>query len=798
MTDIPTLDSYWEQLRGFLARHYGPTDRLVLPDPLDSLFPGAQIPLDARDPDVVAIAIHKGDYIAYDPDFLHHILMQGRPVFANEVFVVVALGGPDPDQPVNEDHVGALLDIRSWARRHASAATVATYPERHVEYAPADALAHMARLIVHDLVKPITGTPHKTVAETAKPFGGTRWFWGDDAAKVAELFCLPGLRAMAPDLADQLIDVILSLSPDSIIRRRIGPVALNVEKEEPRDFRVLTPFTITFGDMSRGEIRQAVRFNDGRSRPLVCHAPGMVAFIWRGERHQIDLADAICASRIAFDGNGVTLRYIASIRRPDDPRRELASVEGVWTLQPGRNALLFDMTLRPVAFVTLRDVTLTSAVRDLDTLGSFDRITSTTPGVEHSSDTAPRSSVEDRDTILPCPGITHFSIWESRSLPGHAVGLHFGPQSTAITRLRVHHSETGRMASVDAEYRCASVSSRRIFSVREARLLTAGGYYEKAVEYEALVREPEASRWCHDPSMTYDTGVELNAVATYLFFALRDRASPDILSDRLFVLRTWYDRHLALYIDHIRPGEPHQHERLFVRGLAFVILSLDVMERCFPNATYGKTTDLLTGLLRDTEVPAIGQPGAGLFSNGPASDPSRPELDSQGAALLALARRAFANGPDASLSAAIERGVMALRIAVPHAATYGNDPLDHETVVIGKDMADQELIDTGFWTYKLGLLLRAFAVIAAGGTQGCIHLSDDARRHMTRLEAAALGAVMRSTVCRAEGIEILTSHNAGETNSETQPWVAMGLVPSIEEELLSVPVMQREAFRFPA
>ena len=69
---------------------------------------------------------------------------------------------------------------------------------------------------------------------------------------------------------------------------------------------------------------------------------------------------------------------------------------------------------------------------------------------------------------------------------------------------------------------------------------------------------------------------------------------------------------------------------------------------------------------------------------------------------------------------------------------------------------------------------------------------------MARLDAGGRGPVMRSAVHRRDGIEILTSHNAGETNSETQPWVAMGLVPSIEQELLGVPVVRQEALRFPA
>ncbi len=798
MTDIPPLDPYWEQLHVFLRENYGETDRLIVPAPLNRLFPSASVPQDAEDGDFAAVVIHKGDYTAFAPDLLYRALTLWRPIFANEVFVVVGPTDPDQGHSVDQNHVGAIEEIRGWARRHASPALVAAYPGVQVEYAPAEALARMARLIAQDLAKPITGTPFTTVAETAKPFDGSRWFWGDDAAKVAELFCLPELAAMAPNLADQLIDVILSLSPGSIIRRRLGPVELCVEKAIPRDFRILGPFTITFGDLSRGQVRQAVRFNDGRTRPLVCHGPGTLTFTWRGARHEIALADAICASFIEPRGDTVVLRYVASVRRPDDVGRELASVDCTWTLRSGCNALSFDMMLRPAPFVTLRDVVLTSRVDELDELGAFDRVMTSAPSGERSITSAdwsePRAAEEG--IVIPCPGISYLGIWEGRSLPGHAVGIHVVGQKSAIDHLRLWHHEGDRLAAVDRAYHCAAVSSRKPFIIGEARLLTAGGYYDTITDYEALVREEPAFDWCQDPSMSYDTGVELNAVATWLFFAARGPACDGVSADRFAMLRAWYDRHLALYLDHVRAGEPHQHERIFVRGLAFVILSLDVMTRCFPDAGYQKTADLLTGLLRDTEVPVIGMPDSGIFSNGPASDPSRPELDSQGAALLALARSACAIGPEASLSAAIERGLLALRVAVPDAATYGNDPLDHETLIIGKDIADMEHIDTGFWTYKLGLALRAFAAIELGCANGKIDLSEGARAHMHKLKMVGHSAALRAAVCRGANIEVLTSFNAGETNSETQPWVAMGLVPSIEQALLGFPMGPGENFRF--
>jgi hypothetical protein len=35
-------------------------------------------------------------------------------------------------------------------------------------------------------------------------------------------------------------------------------------------------------------------------------------------------------------------------------------------------------------------------------------------------------------------------------------------------------------------------------------------------------------------------------------------------------------------------------------------------------------------------------------------------------------------------------------------------------------------------------------------------------------------------------LEVLTSRMSGETNSETQPWVALGLVPVVDEQIVAL------------
>lgn len=769
-------DPYWHELHAFLAAQYGDRERLIVPAPLHRALAGAVCPQDLTNPTVDgfdAVAIHKGDYTAIPADVLYPLLIRYRPIFANPVFIVMA--SSDIGAAVDRDHTGALAEMMSWARVHATPAVVkATLPPR-MTLPPGEGLARMARLIARDLVKSVEGTGLTTVAETALPFAGTRWFWGDDAAKVAELFCLPALHATEPELVDRLIDTILALSPDGIIRRRLGAADVRVEAADSTDFRVLNTFVITFGDLSRGRVRQAIRFNDGRTRPIVCFVPGMLECVWHGRRLTCDIAASIFAHSVEQHGDRVLLRHVSTLRRPDDVTRELATVTCTYTLAAGRSTVGFELVVTPVRFATLSNITVTSGLGELDELGWFDAITTSNETGDVAIAAAP--------SALPLAGTNpaYIGLWESRALPGHATGVHIAPGDGPPVEVGGTIVEE-RLASVHWRYSGVSATRRRPFMIRDERLVTAGGYYDRAAEYRALVQEAGAA-WCRDPSMTYDTGVELNAVATWLFFATRGHYG-EVPSARPAALRAWYDRHLALYLDHLRPDEPNRHERIFVRGLAFAVLSLDTAARAFPDAGYRDTADRLTDVLLGTEVAMGGVDAAGIFGSGLPDAPWRPELDSQCAALLAMGRMACAPGADSRLSPAIARGLAALRIATPTASSYGNDPLDHPTIVIGRSQGDDDLVDTGFWTYKLGLGLRAFHTVAQGVAARMIALPPAICAHLKQLEGTARDALLHAAEARGDVIEVRTSFNAGETNSETQPWVALGLVPTLDRLIL--------------
>ena len=56
--------------------------------------------------------------------------------------------------------------------------------------------------------------------------------------------------------------------------------------------------------------------------------------------------------------------------------------------------------------------------------------------------------------------------------------------------------------------------------------------------------------------------------------------------ERLATLRTWFDRHLDAFFTAVAPQGDAAGHRVYVRGLAFVILALDGMLRSTGDARY--------------------------------------------------------------------------------------------------------------------------------------------------------------------------------------------------------------------
>ena len=322
-------------------------------------------------------------------------------------------------------------------------------------------------------------------------------------------------------------------------------------------------------------------------------------------------------------------------------------------------------------------------------------------------------------------------------------------------------------------------------------MLTGGGYYDALAHYEAVLRDG-AGGGGYDPSMTYDIGAELNAVAAHILFARAGRYAQPPAEARLQALQAWYDRHVQRYFDFIRPEAPDCLARVFTRGIAFVALSLDCMLRATGDARYRQQLDLATSLiLRTGKRLPCGRDEHDL-TFGDVWAANVPFLDNHASCVLALARASWHADPGGALARAVREGILGIKL-YPGVVDLGNGHTIAADTLATLNTGGNLHADGGFWNFKLGMVLRAMRAALHAADAGKLDLDADARRRLATRRDLCLELIAHSKRWHpgedgTDMLEVLTSRIAGETNSETQPWIALGLVPVVDEEIVALQV----------
>jgi hypothetical protein len=126
------------------------------------------------------------------------------------------------------------------------------------------------------------------------------------------------------------------------------------------------------------------------------------------------------------------------------------------------------------------------------------------------------------------------------------------------------------------------------------------------------------------------------------------------------------------------------------------------------------------------------------------------------------------------LVAAIERGLASYWVET--CTVTDGRPYEIDTVSTSMvDRLGMRRTENAFWNFKAGVTLRFFAALRKSSHPA---LRSIVVRHGTRMESFEIilrRQLERSITQREESIEIRTAVSAGETNSETQPWVMLGL-----------------------
>ena len=651
----------------------------------------------------------------------------------------------------------------------------------------------LVAFIAQNLVKTADlggGAPLVATSETAERFNDSSWFWTDDNAKMAELFCAPHIRDRYVALADATIDFVLRMSHGTVIRRRCGPPELHVVSDDPRAFHVRNAFFSFEGDLTHGVVRHSARFNDGRAQDVAHHTGNLIQLRFRGRRYTIDMESAITEYGIEPGEDRVVLRHASSIMLPVLPvplsrrRVKVGTARYEYTIWADRTAISLRVAFEPEPGVAISDVVLTTGYDKCGDMVEFRALSVGTQGGYRVLD-----ELGNRRQQAYAGPASYLGMIQAGNSPGFSYAMH----ALLRTGERLKEIVTmcyvpGRVHWLTCRYAMGNPSGAPMV-IEEERLLTAGGYYDDPAHYAEVMRN--GGDGGQDPSMTYDIGAEMNAVAVLYLFGMAGRYAVDPPSQgRLANLRSWYDRHLDRFVSFLRPGEPGEGGRAFGRGVAFVALSLDCMLRATGDARYrGRMDQANAVLLRLFDrIPSGTDQWEGCFID--TWTGRVPFLDVHAAGMLALARCAYHGDPGGQYSRTLNEAVRGLKI---NTITWTPGPgltVTFDTLVVRSRVEEGRAFheDPGYWNFKLGLQLRALHAVRQAAADGVIELEPAIAQRVAFLIDLARRFLLQSVRDHGSTLEVLTGQRSGETNSETQPWVTMALDPSLDQAITAVPV----------
>jgi hypothetical protein len=615
----------------------------------------------------------------------------------------------------------------------------------------------------------LDGVPVQALREVEGEFATAEWCWTADSAAALELLAQPQLRAAHAPLADGLCDTMLSMGRGELLLRRIAGPVCTVEKADPRDFAIVTDTHVYGGDLSRGVVRQSVR--GGGARREVLHTGHLVEFRLGRKTFCLDVEDAIRDYGVLPGPDGAVVFHESRLKVTTGLLRQQERAVGTlryeYTIRAGDPRLRLRVTLKTEPGMTLTNLRLTTALDEVS-------------GEQHRPIT--RILLGEggafRAEAMPASGLLtvqkgmlqQISLVEDATA-GDANGIHILPLDADRIATVKAQAQSGRLHWLLTRYMAAGLGGGESFSVTEERLLTAGTLEGKALaDYGAMLADPTALSG-RDPGLTADSGTALNAVATQVFFATAGAYDPPLAAGRLPLLRGWYDRHVEGFFAALRgpAGGALLPGRSYLRTLAFALLSLDLMHRATGEARYATLLEeglelLLTQQAEDKAGGAFADAGR------------MPYLDCHAAAMVALARIALRRPQDARLATALRRALGAIRLGMVDV------PLEDQVYnldtpyVRGRDADGAWVEDGGFWSFKLGLLLRGLVALQVADAAGAVPLDGAERERLQTLRDTTFKMLRLRVRDLRDCLEVLTSPLAGEGNAATQPTVMLGLV----------------------
>jgi hypothetical protein len=645
---------------------------------------------------------------------------------------------------------------------------------------PTDAMP-AAEFLIRHLYRPIELTDSAcffAVTETEHLVGGDNWFWTDDNAKVLEFLSRPEIWRRFPDHTAEMLRFVQSMCRGPFMFRRVSSPRLETADGQGADARYVHSLMHVKPDLARGIVIVGVRFHDTRTADHLHLTGNCVTFSHNGRRFTVDVEKSIGDVEVAHNGLSLTLRHSGELYfKPRWRSVLLGRINYVYTFDARSMLLSVEATLDVDPHAEVADVELTighdSLSHEVNEV-RYNTVAANTPGSEPVSFAAG----EPGRHVMQTAGASYYSISQAE-IAGFALAVHSVPREPdRLSKLEVEVRQRGKLHTVRAHYRFAGSCRGAHLVASEDKLLTAGGFYGRIADYVELMRDAvmvkPQQQAALDYSISYDYGAEINALAKCYAVSVAEQIALGSYTSAE-ELRGFIDKYLGYYLELFVVGHYEGKNTILSRQLAFVILAAVTMYRVTTDEAYLAAIKKLCDVLLDFEVrfdDIAGQPASG-FPYGMASHRSA-FVDGHSASLLALTQ-AIRCINDPRFAQAIDRGLASYCIET--ASVNIGRPVKIDVLATSIGLANgHRHTENAYWNFNVGLALRFFAALRNSPNAD---LQAIAARHRDRIELFEMvlrWQLQRSITERDDSIEIRTSMHAAETNSETQPWVMLGLL----------------------
>jgi hypothetical protein len=639
---------------------------------------------------------------------------------------------------------------------------------------PTDTLA-AAEFLVRHMYRPVdlgTNENHFAIAETAKPIEGDSWFWSDDNAKVLEFLSRPELWRRFPTETAEILRFVRAMCHGPLIFRRVSPPRLEpIEKQGKRSRYRHSLMNLEY-DLSRGSVAASLRFHDERNSENLLLAGNRVEFTYLRRRFRLDVEPAISEITVRQDGHRLTLSHSGDLHFKSRGRPlRLGRITYVYSIDARSMFIDVDVALEIGSGVHVSDIVLT---------------------IGHGQPRGIHYRRVDADIGLAKPlfragipgwrrrgveGASYYVI-RQRHISGDSWGIHSIARDPArLSAIEAVVPHWGRIHRVIACYAFPGPQCGTRLVARERKLVTGGGFYDRIGDYRTLIREAgsplsdQQAAW--DLSTSYDYGSVINAFAKCFAVCNAGIVATDAMPDT-DELRSLFDSYLKHYCDVFVDARAERPNAIFSRDLSFVILGLVTMYSVTNATNYRRQLARLCDMLLEFEV-RFRDTGGGRASGFlmRMNSPRTAFVDCHSAALLALTH-AVRHLDDPRLVETIERGLASYSEASCAVAAGSQCRFDTVSTHV-VDRLGTRRTQNAFWNFKAGLTLRLLGALRNSPSPSLRSLVLRHGGQLERLETILRRQIARSITQLEDSVEIRTAVSSGETNSETQPWVMLGL-----------------------